>query len=220
MENADTASEFPLAFSLQSGFSPIDFKESSQVRAERLLDSLQRGVSNLSGEQHLRVIMAYEYSVCRMREEGVLYAANFVGRSERDPSAASAAQFTVLVRDAELKASQPLNVLARQLREERSGREVDFVDLPVGRCLAVVQEDLFVPAVHLTGQETQNPRRTRQFQVVVPLVSRGQLVVFALATEYLRDWDEYVAMMAEICKTVTWRETQESSIESRLAGLL
>ncbi|RCW45159.1 hypothetical protein DFQ14_103123 [Halopolyspora algeriensis] len=219
-EATDTSSGFPLTFSLQPGFEPIDFTETPQQRAEKLLDSLQNTLPGQSGEQYLRVILAYEYSIQRMLEEGALYAANFVGRSARDPSAATTAQLTVLTRDTALKASQPLTVLARQLREERSGREVDFVDLSVGRCLAVVQEDLIIPEVNLTDNPPQNPRRTRQFQVVMPLASRGQLVFFTLATECLRDWDEYVAMMAEICKTITWNEPQQSSIASRLEGRL
>ncbi|MDR7301057.1 hypothetical protein [Haloactinomyces albus] len=219
-EKTDKSSDFPLTFSLHPGFNPIDLTQNPQTRSEKLLESLQSTIPELSGEQYLRVILAYEYSIQRMLEEGVIYAANFVGRSQQDPSAATTAQFTVLVREAELKASQPLNVLARHLREERTGREVDFVNLSIGRCLAVVQEDLFDPEVNLTGHETQNSRRTRQFQVIAPLASRGQLVFFALVTECIRDWNEYVAMMAEICKTITWNETQQSSIASRLEGLL
>ncbi|MFD6796433.1 MULTISPECIES: hypothetical protein [Prauserella salsuginis group] len=39
-----------------------------------------------------------------------------------------------------------------------------------------------------------------------PLVDRGQLAFFALSTECLWDWDDYVEMMAEICKTIRWAE--------------
>lgn len=216
----DQSGDFPLTFSLQPGFVPVDLAESSQQRAEKLLDSLQHTMPELDESRFLRVILAYEYSIQRMLEEGAIYAANFVGRSAQNSSTATTAQFTVLTRAAELKASQPLNVLAHHLREERTEREVDFVDLPVGRCLAVVQEDLITPEVNLTGHEEQNPRRTRQFQLIVPLPSRGQLAIFALATECLQDWDDYVAMMAEICRTITWNETQQSSIASRLEGLL
>lgn len=219
-ETTDTSSDLPITFSLQPGFSPIDFTESSQQRAENLLSSLRHSMPELPGEQCLQAILAYEYSIQRMLSEGVLYAANFVGRSAQDPSAATTAQFTVLACDAELKAAQPLNALARQLREERSGREVDFVDLSVGRCLAVVQEDLVTPEVNLAGSPVQIPRRTRQFQIIMPLASRGQLVFFSLVTECLQDWDDYVAMMAEICKTITWNETQQSSISARLEGML
>ncbi|MBA8825516.1 hypothetical protein FHX42_002867 [Saccharopolyspora lacisalsi] len=217
-ETTDASDHFPLASSLHSGVESIDLAGSSQERAEKLLESLQRNMPGLSGEQLLRVIMANEHSGRRMAEEGVIYAANFVGRSAQDPTAATTAQFTVLVRHAELKASQPLTVLAEELRGQ-TGREVDFVDLTVGRCLAVVQEDQAELEVNLTGAESQETRRSRQFQLIVPMANRNQLAIFALATEFLWDWDDYGAMMAEICQTISWSETQRRSIASKLEGL-
>ncbi|ASU77312.1 hypothetical protein CDG81_02150 [Actinopolyspora erythraea] len=76
------------------------------------------------------------------------------------------------------------------------------------------------PEVNLTGAEHHEPRVSRQLQVIVPLVERGQLAIFGLVTECLRDWDDYVAMMAEICNSIRWRDSERSSIEDKLAGLL
>lgn len=217
-ETTDEPGVFPLNFSLQPGFTAIDLAESAQDRAEKMLDSLQRNMPELGVEEHLRAIMAYEYSVRRMREEGVIYAANFVGRSSEDSSTATTAQFSVVLQAAELKASQPLTIPAEELRK-RPSCKVDFVDLPVGRSLVVVEETTLQPEVNLAGHDSAPQRRTRQFQVIIPLSSRDELAIFSLATECLQDWDDYVGMMAEICKTISWREDQRSSIESKLAGL-
>ncbi|SFE15611.1 hypothetical protein SAMN04487819_108234 [Actinopolyspora alba] len=216
-ESSDT---FPLSFGLHSGFQPVDFSESSAERAERLFESARSALPGLAEEQCLRLLVANEYLLRRMAEEGIIYAANFVGRSARDTTAATTAQFTLTLRDVELKATRPLEALAAGLREEDARREVDFVDLTVGRCLAVVQQDTPKPEVNLTGAAHYEPRVSRQFQVIVPLVERSQLAIFGLATECLRDWEDYVAMMADICNSIQWRDSERSSIEDKLAGLL
>ncbi|SDP02367.1 hypothetical protein SAMN04487905_101476 [Actinopolyspora xinjiangensis] len=218
--SGDSSDTFPLSFGLHPGFQPVDFNESSADRAERLFESARSALPGLTEEQCLRLVVANEYLVRRMAEEGIIYAASFVGRSARDTTAATTAQFTLTLREADLKATRPLEALAAGLREQDARREVDFVDLAVGRCLAVVQQDTPTPEVNLTGAEHHEPRVSRQLRVIVPLVERSQLAIFGLVTECLRDWEDYVAMMAEICNSIRWRGSARSSIEDKLAGLL
>lgn len=196
---------FPLKFALPQGFQPIDLAETPNRRADRLLGRL----SALPPEERLHVVLANQYMVERMVEEGVIYAATFVGRSERDPAAATTAQFTVLVKQAGDRTGRPLETILDAIRQERKNSEAQLVDLSVGRALVVVEDDQFATPVDILGNPGSRPHHVRQIQVIYPLGDRGQLAFFGLATEFLRDWDDYVEMMAGISKTISWAETGE-----------
>ncbi|MBB3661168.1 hypothetical protein FB384_000072 [Prauserella sediminis] len=197
---------FPLAFTLPAEFRPADLTADAATRATRLQEQLESSLPGLSGEQLLHVVMANQYAVERMLDEGVLYAATFVGRSDREPNAASMAQFSVLTRDVPGRLRQPLEPVLEAIRRERKNARAQYVDLEIGRCLVVVEDDRFRNPVRVTGEPTDTTRHVRQIQVIFPLVDRGQLAFFALSTECLWDWDDYVEMMAEICKTIRWAE--------------
>lgn len=218
MTPADQKSIFPITFELQHGFQEVDLTADPDARAEQLIQRLRRSIPGLSAEQQLNIVLTYQYAIERMIAEGVIYSSNFVGRSRRNPTAATTAQFAVSVRDSTVKANRPLDVAAATLRQE--GRRVDLVDLSIGRCLAVVAEDTLRPPTRITGEPTSTLRRVRQIQLIVPLSDRDQLSFFALSTECLRDWDDYVQMMAEICRTIRWRgEPDTTLINSVLDGL-
>ncbi|MCP2252244.1 hypothetical protein LY13_000983 [Prauserella aidingensis] len=195
-----------MAFALPAEFRPVDLSADAATRAARLQEQLASSLPGLSGEQLLHVIMANQYAVERMIDEGVLYAATFLGRSEREPDAASMAQFSVLTRDMPGHLRQPLEPVLESIRRERKNAEARYVDLEIGRCLVVVEDDRFRNPVHVTGEPTDTMRHVRQIQVIFPLVDRGKIAFFALSTECLWDWDDYVAMMAEICKTIRWAD--------------
>lgn len=198
---------FPLKFALPHGFHPIDMSEPPDRRAERLYDQL----SGLTPEQRVPVVLANQYAVERMMEEGVIYAASFVGRSERDSTAATTAQFTVLLKDATDRRGRQLETILDSLRQERKNCEAQLVDLTIGRCVVVVEDDRFSTAGDILGRPENRVHHVRQIQVIYPLTDRGKLAFFGLSTECLRDWDDYVEMMAEISKTISWVETGEQS---------
>lgn len=208
-DTPNSQQRFPLAFALPAEFRPVDLSADASTRATQLQERLESSLPELAGEQLLHVLMANQYAVERMVDEGVIYAATFLWRSERDPSAASMAQFSVLTRDMPGNHRQPLEPVLESIRRERKNAEAQYVDLEIGRCLVVVEDDRFRNPVRVTGEPTDTVRHVRQIQLIFPLVDRGTLAFFALSTECLWDWDDYVAMMAEICKTIRWAESDD-----------
>jgi hypothetical protein len=211
-------SDFPLGFTLPDGFQEVDLAATPASRADRLLDSLEKTLPELTGEEKLHLVFANQYSVERMVAGGVIYAANFVGRSDVDLTAATTAQFSVLLLNGMGNASRPLEVAEEALRKEGKQREVQFIDLKIGRCLAVVEDAVLQAPVDVLGQANDDAHRVRQMQIMFPVPDRGQLAVFALSTQFLRDWDDYVDLMAQICKTFRWTETEGGSVSAALDG--
>lgn len=83
----------------------------------------------------------------------------------------------------------------------------------------MVEDDRFATPVDIVGRPESKIRHVRQIQLVYPLTGQGKLAFFGLSTECLRDWDEYVEMMAQISKTISWMETSgDSSIGAVLEG--
>lgn len=105
------------------------------------------------------------------------------------------------------------------LRTHRPRSEAQLVDLPVGRCLSVVDETMFQTPTNIAGGQAATMHRVRQLQLIHPLAGRGELAFFTMSTECLRDWEDYVAMMAEICKTIEWSDAGgHTTIGSVLEG--
>ena len=215
----DKVIQFPYRFRLPQGFHELDLAERPEARAERLLDSLQQSLPGIPEEQLIYALVGNQYAVERLIDEGAVYAANFLGRSEHEPTAASTALFTVMVRATGSTAREPLEVIAEGVRREQGkNRAVDFVDLPVGRCLVVTEDDLVSSPLNVAGAQTTRPTVVRQIQVSLSLPDPSDIAVFTLSTQCLRDWDEYVLMMAEICKTIGWHEADRSRIGFVLDG--
>jgi hypothetical protein len=213
----DDETRFPLTFALPQGFHPVDLSAPPDRRADLLYDKLPW----LTPEQRVNVVLANQYGVERMIEEGVIYAASFVGRSERDQTAATTAQFTVLLKDAGDRTGRQLATILDAVRQERKNCAAQLIDLAIGRAVAVVEDDRFATPVDILGRPQRNVHNVRQIQLIYPLADRGKLVFFGLATECLRDWDDYVAMMAGIGKTIRWARTEkQSSISAVLDGRL
>ncbi|OLT45129.1 hypothetical protein BJF85_01560 [Saccharomonospora sp. CUA-673] len=213
---------FPLTFALPTEFRAVDLTADAATRATRLQAELDRTLPGLEDEQRLHLIVANQYAVERMLDEGVLYAATFIGRSDRRPGAASIAQFTALTREMSVPGTgrRPLEPVLDAIRRQRKNADAQYVDLEIGRCLVVVEDDRFQRPVRVTGEPADTVRHVRQIQVVFPLADRGELAFFALSTECLWDWDDYVTMMAEICKTLRWaaRDNEFTSISNVLDG--
>lgn len=219
-EAASPDQVFPLTFNLPDVFERIDLTSSPEIRADHLLDAIERNLPELSQEDRLRLVFANQHAVERMLLGGVIFAANFVGRSEVDRTAASTAQFSVLAVEGLGDSPRPLDVAAEALQKEDRNRDLQFTDLNIGRCLAIVEETVLHPATGIQGEDTTSARHVRQIQIMFPLTEQRKLAIFALSTECLQDWDDYVEMMAQICKTIRWKQQYiESSIAAALDGL-
>ena len=148
------------------------------------------------------VASAQEQLTAAMLDHGVRYAATVLARSESDPTRLTTAFFTVAEQRVELTGTRPLEELVERLAEPDLRREMDFFDLPAGRALAVVEDREVRPGGTLSGAVDESVHLVRQLQLFLPFPDREGLAVFALATECLADWPEYVDIMGAIAKTV------------------
>lgn len=194
-----------LEFELPSSFQAIDLSADAADRGAELYAKLQATQLPLTEDQRLWLLLTNQRLVERMIREGVLYAATFFGRSERDRTALTTAQFTVTVQRRAFESGSTLEELAGALREHREGCAVEQVRLSIGAALAIVEDDHVELSRDPFGNENGAIKHVRQLQIVLPLTSKRQLVFFGISTECIRDWNEYVEMMAEICKTIRWQ---------------
>lgn len=210
---------FPLIFALPDVFHRIDLTEHPTDRARHLADRLQANLHAISEDELACSVIYYQHMIERMVNDGIIYAANFVGRSEYNPTAASTALFTVSVRNAAPHGTRTLEETLQALGRRRNC-EACLIDLSIGRGLTVVTDDYVNTPANFNDPEQRKVVPTRQIQVLFPLTDRGQLASFALATECLSDWNDYVGMMAETTKTISWREPDEGgSVGAVLDGL-
>lgn len=212
----DENDRFPLEFSVPGEFTPIDLTSSPAERAEKLYGALTAYSPDLTPLQIAHLLAANQYMVERMINEGVLYAATFTGRSDRDPTAATTAQFIVMSRSSADSNQQTLPQLIEILHSQRPNCDCRLVDIPIGRCLAIVDETHVGAPRDLVGNLDAVTHKVRQIQLIYPLPDRNETACFTMSTECTRDWDEYVAMMAEISKTIRWRETPSTRIRDAL----
>lgn len=217
MKTESNTAKFPLTFSLPDEFREIDLHSDPAVRADALYVRMKQYAHGLSTEQQLHLIAAQEALIERMAAEGVLYAAALIAQSDAEPSRLSTAQFTVTVRDVPIRQRDPLLQLLSAINK-RPSTEAQYVDLEVGRCIAVIEEVEFRLGIDLMGDPKSHDHRVRQLQVIYPMVDRGQVAMFGLSTESIGDWDDYVSIMAGICKTIRWAEPGESGKISAVLG--
>lgn len=207
----DVQDVFPLTFDVPESFQEVNLHADAADRAEELYDKFQELHSGLTEEQLLTLLLTNQQLVEQMIEQDIVYAATFLGRSENDTTALTAAQFTVTWQRGNFRSDVQLDELANTLVKHRAGCEVQQVGLPVGAALAIIEEDNVNLRKDSFGTDTEEVRRVRQLQVLIPLTSRRELVCFGISTECIRDWEDYVEMMAGICKTVRRTDTQQRS---------
>lgn len=153
-----------------------------------------------------------------MVASGAVYLGHFVGRSDQDPTAVSTAQFAAMFEAGLHPSLDPLSALHQYLNSIGPTSKSQFVDLSVGRCLTIAEHGAVSSPVDSLGEERETVAEFRQIQVIVPVPSRRALAVFALSTECIIDWDDYVLMMAKISKTLKWRGGSNGTIARILNG--
>lgn len=214
----DDEETWPLKFDLPTAFQPIDLHADAADRGADLYAKLEEAQLPLTEEQRLWLLLTNQRLVERMIQQGVAYAATFLGRSDRDTTALTTAQFTVTVQRGIAGAGGTLEELATSLREHREDCVAEQVRLPIGPGLAIIEDDEVEMYRDPFGEASEVIKQVRQLQVVAPLVGRRQLVYFGISTECIRDWDDYVTMMAEICKTIRWPAGPRNRIAAVLDG--
>jgi hypothetical protein len=114
----------PLRFVVPERFFELDLAEDPESRAKRTADNLAASLRNISERQVLHLVFTQEMVVAKLREEGAVYAANCVARSETEPRRLSAALCTIVIKDADLSAQRPLGAVAGALKTPGDSREM------------------------------------------------------------------------------------------------
>ncbi|MBA0126330.1 hypothetical protein H0B56_12330 [Haloechinothrix sp. YIM 98757] len=199
----------PLYFSVPEVFQEIDLDGDP---AERVRRSFARFTSTLRGatpEQCGNLVLQQEVMIGELREQGAIYAATCLVRSETEPPRLSTAQLTVCVREANLDAEQPLIAVADGLRMPGSPREVAFAEFPAGRAVLVGEEvDVHLPYT-VDGRSRPRSHRVRQAQVVLPLPGNRKIAVFGISSQCLPEWSYYAAVLNDVAHSVSFTAPSE-----------
>ncbi len=213
-----TQEKLPLRFAVPREFVELDLAEQPETRAERLIEAMARTLPDTTIEQRVHFVLATEYMVQLMRQSGVVYAATLLARAEDEPPRLTTAQFTVVVKEARLTGMNPLATLAEQLHDPGARRVLDLLDLPAGQALAIVEERGLTLPSNMFGIPGEHTHLIRQLQLLLPFPARDRIAVFALSTECLDDWDQYVDIMGAIAKTIEFKAPSSLGITEALAG--
>lgn len=203
----DTDSLFPFRFQLPEGFHPINLAATTDERIQSTYNRLRAVVPSWSDEQHLEATAAAAVAVETMLANGVVYAATFLGRSERVPNSATMANFTVAVHPPESRSARQPEEIVNILRQHRRNAKCALVDLPIGRCVATIEDDI----LSATPEPSEKRYTVRQIQLIHPMGGLGKIACFAMATQFVDDWEDYQAIMANICKSIRWVSREGSS---------
>jgi hypothetical protein len=208
----------PLRFTVPEQLREFSFDEPAEYRIERTYRELRAAIRGLTEEQALHLVATQEQMLAKLWEEGAVYVAQCVARSDADPATLTTAQFTILVKDADLQAKRPLSAVAGALKKPGEPREMLFVDYPAGEAL-VVGEELTVrmPFAPL-GRPVPTAHRLRQAQVILPFPDKRRLAIIGVSSEGLEDWRNYVEILDGIVRSVSFTEPSASLISERMLG--
>jgi hypothetical protein len=207
----------PLRFVVPGTLQEITLNEDPEERTKRTLERLSSLGS--TPEQCLYLTTQQEILIWQLANQGAVYAAQCVARSEADPRMLSTALFTILVKQADLQAERPLAAVAGGLKTPGQPREVVFNQYPAGEALVVGEELTVRRAVTVTGQPVANTHRVRQAQVILPFPDKQRLAIIGVASESLQDWIYYVRMLDGIARSMSFTRPATSDISTRLGAL-
>lgn len=208
-------SRIPLRFRVPEEFQELVLNESPAERARRTFDGFRRQLG-LTERQAFHLAFSQEHMVARLRDAGAVYVGQCVAQSETDPTVLTSAQYTILVKKADLDAEHPLDAVAGGLRKPGEPREVLLTEFPAGKALVVGEELAVSSPFGPLGESRVTTHDVRQAQVVLPFPDRRRLAIIGVSSENLADWSSYVEILDGIARSVSFTEPPTKSI----AGVL
>lgn len=215
----DTGHAVPLWFTVPGQLHHVDLDEDPEQRIKRSYENVATTLGGATAAEQVHVVFLQELMLSQLLSQGAVYVGHCVARSEADPSKLTTAQFSLLVKEADLAAHRPLAAVASALRQPDGSREVGFADYPAGEALVVGEEVEVQLPTTVTGKPVENTHRVRQAQVILPFPGNRRMVVIGVSSEGLDDWEHYVAMLNEIASSISFTDPAKKTIGDRLAGL-
>lgn len=215
-ETYDTA---PFTFAVPEHFNEVPLDETPEQRALRQYESLSRTFRGLDPARCLHMVLGQEMALAHMIREGAVYLATCLARSGSNPARAVTAQFSVLVKEAELHSGRSLREIARALKDPAQPREVILNEFPAGEALVVGEEVLVRQPITVLGQNSPQEHRLRQAHVIFILPKRGCTITLTMASQNIDDWEHFVTILNRIAHSVSFTSSERSNILNRLDGL-
>ncbi|GCD32774.1 hypothetical protein OEIGOIKO_00491 [Streptomyces chrestomyceticus JCM 4735] len=209
---ADATIELPLSFQVPEEFTDIDFQVSAETNTNRLIERLNMVDPKPSQEEIAHAVLAQQSMYELLSAAGAVYAGTLLyGPTKDNPEEKlSSVILTVTARPSELSNDQTVHRLSRALGAIYPDAEVGVVVLAVGPVVLMTEERKVEKPVNLLG-DGGGPTVVRQLHAFVPIPGRLAMADFAIATENLADWDSCVEVLAGVCRTITFPETDSAA---------
>ncbi|MCE7007911.1 hypothetical protein LWC34_34580 [Kibdelosporangium philippinense] len=221
MTTVEQAGTGELWASVPEQFTPIDLAEDFETRVLRTIRQAEYALPGSTPEQRMHLALAQEAMIGKMLEQGVRYAATCVAKTEDERPSLTMANLTVTFQAAELTGLDPLGAIANGLKTKnpKAKQEIGYLNLPVGRTLAIADEVKFTPPTSAFGVPSDREHVVRQASAVIPHPHGTRIVIIGMSTEFLTEWTLYTEMFRAILETVSFEPPRKpSSIASRLGG--
>ncbi|MFE7540960.1 hypothetical protein [Streptomyces platensis] len=199
-----TTIELPFAFSVPEGFEAVDFARSPVERAEKTVEKLSSLTPKPTDEEMLHAVITQQSMVDLLAESGCVYAGILLTRSSAQEHAPASLMLTVNVRPSELDNSDTLERLATTLAATHPDAEVGVVVLPIGPAVLLTEDTGVGQAANLL--DVAEATKVRQLHAFVPIPGRTAMADFSISTENTADWDDYVDILAAVCRTIELTE--------------
>jgi hypothetical protein len=206
----------PLRFTVPQELHEIDLTEDPEVRMRRAYANATAVMRGSTEEQRVYLVYTQETMVAQLQAQGAVYSGQLLARSDVDPARPATAQFSVLVKQADLDARAPLAAVADGLREP--GREVGFAQYPAGEALVIGEELKVTLPTTVTGALVPNEHIVRQAQIIFACPDDRHLAMFTMSSESLMDWRTYIDILDGMARSVSFREPGKRSIADRMSG--
>lgn len=202
-------------FNVPDEFVEVNLAESPDKRFERTYSLYSANMEGFTRQDLLAAAMQQEYLIMRLEEEGAVYCATCVARTEERVARLAICQFTVFVKEMDISDNGALSTLASGLKKSDGSRDVGFVDVPVGRVLVIADQVSVSKGTNTSAWRGQS-EVVRQAQAIVPFPNRKQAAIMSISSESSAGWEEFLETFGTILGTVSFGVSGSSSIMSRL----
>ncbi|MEU6051195.1 hypothetical protein ABZ829_12295 [Streptomyces xanthochromogenes] len=204
---AEATIELPLSFQVPEVFRDIDFTVSAEENTNKLLDELTAIAPRPSDEEIAHAVLAQQTMYEMLAAAGAVYAGILLagpGKGKADAKLTSL-MLTVTARPSELSNDQTVHRLARTMGAIYPEAEVGVVQMHTGPAVLLTEETKVPRPVNLLDND-DSPSVVRQMHVFVPIPGRLAMADFSIATENTAEWDDYVAILGQVCKTIRFAD--------------
>lgn len=215
-ELSEGGTNVPLRFTVPEQLHEVDLNENQLQRVQRTFEKLTASLRGAKQTEILAMVHAQEAMLAKLVQEGAVYVAQCIARSESNPARLCVAQFSILVKEAFLRGPRPLATLASGLRTPGEPREIIFVHFPAGEGLVIGEELVVQPPADATGRHSSRTHQVRQAQIILAFPDQRRLAILGVSSESLEDWHHLTGVLNNIALSVSFAEQSENTIAARL----